>query len=246
MIHKPKINIVTDAQALAQTAVNLFSRRVRQVVATKGLFRMAVSGGRTPRRFFELLGRSVVVSDIPWAQCHVFWVDERFVPPTSDASNYKLAKETWLDHVPIPEANVHPVPTDVDNVKEAADCYGYMIRRAFTLDGHGVPKFDFILLGMGNDGHTASLFAGSGLSYHLNDLASAVSATDYPRVTLTPLVIRAASFIVVLISGADKADTLKAVLTEEPHERRWPIHLLWPVLDKVEWLVDREAASRLP
>ncbi|MGD8786139.1 MAG: 6-phosphogluconolactonase, partial [Phycisphaerales bacterium] len=177
----------------------------------------------------------------------LFWVDERYVEPDSDWSNYKLAADTFLGKVTIPEGNIHRIPTEHDDFKAAAQYYEQTIRDVFGLDEKKTPQFDLIMLGMGAEGHTGSLFPNSYAMFDTEDLACVVYVMDEKlnRITLTHPVLRAASHLTILVSGPEKAKILKEVLTSEPDEVRYPVHVLWPILDKVTWLVDQEAAKSL-
>jgi 6-phosphogluconolactonase len=247
---KPNTQIVTDAEALARRCLELFVASVEQTVKEKDVFHLAISGGRSPLRFFELLGLEQKALSLPWDKIHLFWVDERYVPHDSANSNYKLAIDTFLAKIPIPEKNVHPIPTDDDDFDSAARQYEKTIRSVFHMKSGQLPKFDLIILGMGSDGHTGSLFPNSNASFDTKDLACVVYLLDQKlpdqilnRITLTHPVICAASQIVVLVSGSEKARTLKEVFAGPPDEIRYPIHVLWPVLDKVLWLIDSPAAG---
>ena len=208
---------------------------------------MALSGGGTPKRFFELLPATAESQSLPWEKVQVFWVDERYVPPDSSYSNYRLAADTFLSKVEIPPENIHRIPTEYDDIKVAARTYAQTIRQAFRLREGQVPSFDLVVLGMGTDGHTGSLFPNSYAPFDTEDLACVVYVLGdaLSRITLTHPVLRAARCLAVLVSGEEKAATLKAVLTGEPDEVRYPIHVLWPVLDKITWLVDRDAAKAI-
>jgi 6-phosphogluconolactonase len=177
----------------------------------------------------------------------LFWVDERYVHPESEQSNYKLAADTFLTKVPIPETNVHRIPTELEDFKAAARRYEGTIREVFGLGAGKLPEFDLILLGMGSDGHTGSLFPNSYAAFDTEDLACVVYVLDEKlnRITLTHPVLRAACHLVVLVCGHEKSDILKTVLKSEPDEVRYPIHALWPVLDRVTWLIDSAAAKSL-
>ncbi len=242
--YKPNVEIASNAESLAQRTVQLFVSTARAAVESQGMFHTAISGGHTPARFFQLLAATPEARSLPWDRMHVFWVDERYVPPDSEASNYRLAVDTFLDRVDIPPANVHRIPTEYDDINDAARFYEQAIRSVFGLGDDDIPQFDLIVLGMGGDGHTGSLFPNSYATYDIDDLACVVYVLNdtLNRVTLTRSVLLAAKRLVVLVSGEEKARTLKAVLTSEPDEVRYPIHVLWPVLDKVTWLVDRDAA----
>jgi 6-phosphogluconolactonase len=245
--YKPNIEIAPDPESLAHKGVELFVIDAQKAVAAKDAFYVAVSGGQTPKRFFELLAEAPRAKSLPWEKVQLFWVDERYVSPDSQWSNYRLAAETFLDRVDIPEWNVHRIPTEYGDFNVAARSYEQTIRRAFDLKPNQVPEFDLIVLGMGAEGHTGSLFPNSYACFDTEDLACVVYVLDEKlnRITLTHPVLCAASHLAVLVSGKEKADILKEVLTSEPDEVRYPIHTLWPVLDKVTWLIDQDAAKAI-
>jgi len=241
------LEIAFDPEDLARRGVELFVSAAQEAIEARGVFYTAISGGHTPVRFFQLLAVEPQARSLPWDHVHVFWVDERYVPPDSDASNYKLAADAFLGKVGIPWVNVHRIPTEYKDIGEAARAYEHTIRTVFGL-GHGeLPQFDLVVLGMGSDGHTGSLFPNTYATFDTDDLAYVVYVMDdtLNRITLTHPVLLAAKRLVVLVSGAEKAQTLKEVLTSEPDEVKYPIHILWPVLDRITWLVDRDAASEI-
>ena len=241
----PRVEVAPDPEALAEQSLELFITDAKKAIGAKDLFCAAISGGNTPRRFFELIGQSPRAAQLPWKKIHLFWVDERYVPADSDMSNFKLAVDTFLANVPIPDDNVHPIPTEYSDVKLAAHVYERTIREVFQLAEGAIPRFDLIILGMGPDGHTGSLFPNSYAPFDIEDLACVVYGLDdqVTRITLTHPVMRAASHLAILVSGDEKADILKQVLTSQPDEVRYPIHVLWPILDKVTWIVDTNAAK---
>ncbi len=249
MMAKHHIEVASDAEDLARRAVQSFVQAAREALESRGNFYTALSGGHTPVRFFQLLATVPEAKSLPWDQIHVFWVDERYVPPDSEASNYRLAADTFLERVGIPPANVHRIPTEYEDIKDAVHAYERTIREVFGLGEGEIPEFDLIVLGMGSDAHTGSLFPNTYATFDTEDLATVVYVMDNAtknRVTLTPPVLLAARRIMVLVSGPEKAQILKEVLTSEPDEVKYPIHVLWPALDKMEWLVDREAAREIP
>lgn len=245
--YEPNVQVVSDLESLAQQSLEFFISNAQQAIKTKGVFYVAVSGGYTPRRFFELLGEAPQVKTLAWDKIQLFWVDERYVSPDSQWSNYKLAADTFLTKIPMPKENVHRIPTEYEDFKLAARHYEETIREVFSLKENQIPEFDLIVLGMGTEGHTGSLFPDSYAPFDTEDLACVVYVLDQKlnRITLTYPVLRAACHLVVLVSGEEKADILKEVLTSEPDEVRYPIHALWPILDKVTWLVDKKAAKSL-
>jgi 6-phosphogluconolactonase len=245
--YKPNVEIAPDSEHLAQRNIELFVTEAQKGINEKESFYVAISGGHTPRRFFELLAELPQAKSLPWDKIQLFWVDERYVEPDSEWSNYKLAADTFLNKVSIPKENIHRIPTEYKDFKAAACCYEKTIREVFDLNENQIPTFDLIILGMGADGHTGSLFPNSYAPFDMEDLACVVYVMDgdVNRITLTHPVLRAASHLIVLVSGQEKAGILKEVLTSEPDEVRYPIHVLWPILDKVTWLVDKEAAKSL-
>jgi len=248
MTAKYNIEVASDAEDLAHRTVQLFIAAAHEAIDARRVFYTAVSGGHTPARFFRLLAGTPEAKALPWDQIHVFWVDERYVPPDAEASNYKLAADTFLDKVNIPPGNVHRIPTEYEDISEAARAYERTIREVFGLAKGQLPEFDLIVLGMGGDGHTGSLFPNSYAIFDTHDLACVVYVPDNStrnRITLTRPVLSAARRLVVLVSGTEKAATLREVLTTEPDVVRYPIHILWPVLDKVTWIVERDAAREI-
>jgi 6-phosphogluconolactonase len=245
--YKPNLEITADAESLARRSVELFVDDAQKAINARDVFYVAISGGHTPRRFFELLAEAPAAKSLSWDRVQLFWVDERYVPPDSPQSNYRLAADTFLAKVAIPDENVHRIPTEHGDIKVAARRYEEMIRGVFALGEDQVPQFDLIVLGMGVEGHTGSLFPGSYAAFDMEDLACVVYVLDetLSRITLTHPVLCAASHVVVLVSGREKADILKEVLTSEPDDVRYPIHVLWPILDKVTWLVDSDAAKSI-
>ena len=243
--YKPNVEIVSDPESLAQRSVELFVADAQKAIRAKNAFHVAISGGHTPKRFFQLLGERPAAKALLWEKIHLFWVHERCVPPDSPWSNYKLAADTFLTKVAIPPDNIHRIPTTYSDFGAAARRYEQTLREVFGLQENQTPAFDLIVLGLGFEGHTGSLFADSYASFDTEDLVCVVYALDerLNRITLTYPVLCAASHLAVLVSGKEKAGILKEVLTSEPDGVRFPIHALWPVLDKVAWLVDSEAAS---
>ena len=245
--YNPNVEIVSNPESFARRGVEIFIADAKKAIGLKNTFNVAISGGRSPRHFFELLGTLPQSKALKWNRIQLFWVDERYVPPSSPQSNYKLAVDTFLSKVPVPQDNVHRIPTDYGDYNSAARQYEHVIRSVFDLEKNQLPEFDLIVLGMGSDGHTGSLFPNSYASYDTNDLACVVYVLDEKlnRITLTHPVLNAASHLMVLVCGREKAGILKKVLSSEPDDVLYPIHTLWPVLDKVTWLVDSEAAEAL-
>ncbi len=245
--YKPNMEIVSDPETLAHRSVDVFVADALKAIKARDVFHVAISGGHTPKRFFQLLGEDQKATSLPWDKIHLFWVDERYVPPDSEWSNYKLAADTFLPKVTIPQENIHRIPTEHSDFMASASYYEQTIREVFHLAEKQIPEFDLVVLGMGVEGHTGSLFPNSYACFDTDDLACVVYVLDekLTRVTLTHPVLCAASHLAVLVSGEEKAGILKEVLTSEPDEVRYPIHALWPALDKITWLIDRDAAKAI-
>ena len=245
--YEPKIEIFSDTEILAQRTLEIFIAEVKKTLERKETFFAALSGGNTPKHFFELLGTVQQSTTLSWNKIHLFWVDERYVPIASPKNNYKMAADTFLNKVAIPQENIHRIPTEFDDINISARKYEEIIRTVFNLEPGQIPVFDLIMLGMGTDGHTASLFPNSYASFDVDKLACVVYHMDEKlnRITLTRSVLCRAKRILVMVEGQKKAAVLKEVFTSEPDEIRYPIHILWPVLDKVTWLVDKDAAGSL-
>lgn len=235
------LSVYADAQAVARAVADAWVRLAREAVEKRGRFGVALAGGGTPRPAYELLATLDFASRAPWKRTHVFWGDERCVPPDHADSNYRMAREALLDRVPIPPENVHRVLTELPP-DEAARAYAQTLQRFFSPGSP--PRFDLVLLGMGEDGHTASLFPETAaLEEHARYVcANRVSQRDVWRVTLTLPALNAARHVRFLVTGRAKAATLARVHGGEP----LPAARVDPDNGEVTWLVAAEAAALLP
>ncbi len=240
-----QIIIEDDPMGLALRGVRIFSTSARESVNRNGRFVVALSGGSTPRRMNEMLGEETYCLKIPWDKVYLFWVDERCVPENDEASNYGAAKRAFLESVPIPKAHIYPMPGEI-SPEAGASSYEENIRDFFHLTETGKPIFDSILLGVGKDGHTASLFPGQKALEEGERLVVAVKGGEpnVSRLTLTYPVLNRARHIVFLASGKSKAEILKTIL--ESKEMSLPAQKIQPVNGKLTWLLDQDAASLLP
>ncbi len=207
---------------------------------------LALAGGSTPRGLYHLLATEPYRSQIPWECLRIYWGDERLVPMDHADSNYHMAYEALLRHVPISSQHIFRMEGELEP-EEAARKYAQTIQEQFGLGEHRAPEFDLILLGMGADGHTASLFPGTTAVGETENLVAApwVDRLQTYRVTLTPKVLHAAKHVIFLVSGKDKSEALRAVL-EGPYEPdHFPAQVLESAEGHVEWLVDQEAATFL-
>ncbi len=239
-----EICIYPDAGELALNAARRFARLADRYVSDSGRFTVALSGGSTPKLMFSLLAAEPFLKSIPWASIFFFWGDERCVPADDEESNYRMAEESLLSIVPIPPGNIFRIPADHEDHLLAADEYSQTLRRFFG-DEH--PKFDLVFLGMGADGHTASLFPQTD-ALQINDriaVANHVEKLGAWRITLTAATINLARHILFLVAGADKALTLKTVIEGRPHPDQYPSQLIKPVDGELVWMVDQAAAKLL-
>jgi 6-phosphogluconolactonase len=243
------LKVAQSAEEITQLAAELFTANVRQAVAARGVARVAISGGSTPRTVFELLANpdAPYLASVPWQQLQLFWVDERCVPPTDADSNYRMTKAAMLDKVPLPAENIHRMEGELDP-EEAASRYEAAIRNAFRLEGAQTPTFDLIWLGLGPDGHTASLFPHT---EGLNEMSRIVIANHVPqkdvwRVTLTWPVIVQGREVAFLMEGAEKAEMVRNVFTGAYDPDTLPAQLIRPASGKLTLMLDSAAAAQLP
>jgi 6-phosphogluconolactonase len=237
------IQVLPNLESLSRAAAELLVQQARQAISDHGRFSLVLSGGRTPRHTYELLSKDPFRDHLSWGQVHVFWCDERCVPPDDPRSNERMARQALLDHVPIPAAQIHPIRC-AQRPHEAAEKYQDLIRAFF--EGREA-RFDFVLLGVGENGHTASLFP---RTYVLDEhdrwtVDLCVDDQDLHRVTLTTPIINAAAMVAFLVTGTSKAQVLKEILEGPFDARRLPAQLIRPASGKMIWLVDKEAAALL-
>jgi len=243
----PEIRRHRDAAELAAAGAALVAARLTEAIAARGRASLVLSGGSTP----QPLHRALAGCAIDWGAVHIYFGDERCVPPDDPASNYRMARETLLDVVSVPEANVHRIRGE-DDPAAAAVAYERVVRgvlRTPTGPPRDAPgaRFDLILLGLGDDGHTASLFPDTAT---LHDRPCWVRAAYVPavsmwRITLTPIIINAAAEVAFLVLGDAKADVLRRVLEGPRRPRELPAQLIAPVAGRVRWFVDAPAAAAL-
>jgi 6-phosphogluconolactonase len=239
--------VAATVDEIAKRAAESFADAVSKAVAATGVARVAISGGSTPRAVFELLAAEPYLSRIPWQQLQLFWVDERCVPPTHEESNYRMTKAAMLDKVPLPAESVHRMEGELDP-EEAASRYEATLRNAFRLEGAQTPTFDLIWLGLGPDGHTASLFPHT---EGLNEMSRLVIANHVPqkdtwRITLTWPVIVQGREVAFLIEGEEKAEMVRNVFTGPYDPESLPAQLIRPASGKLTLMLDTAAAAQLP
>ncbi len=237
---------LTTPQDLFQAAAEEVIRAATDAVAQRGHFSIALSGGSTPKNLYTLIAANASAS-LPWDQMFFFWGDERHVSPDDPESNYRMTKESLLSKAPIPAANIFRVPAENSDVSAAAEAYEQTIRKFFALKPGEFPRFDLILLGMGPDGHTASLFPETEGLREKSRLVVAnwVEKLKTSRITFTLPVINAARCVAFLVSGIDKAPALHEVFEGNAPGEKYPSKLVRPSDGKLIWFVDRAAASEL-
>ena len=238
---KPDVRVFADVDEISLHVAEAAVRTINESVQTNGTCSVVLSGGSTPRTLYRMLS-SQFRDQIPWTKVHVFWGDERYVPLTDSHSNYRMARETLLDHVPCPAGNVHPMPTGVPDPEVAARDYEETLRAYFS---KGWPCFDLVLLGLGDEGHTASLFPGSPALEETRRWVVAVKAPAEPplRLTLTLPALTHAANVYFLVTGSNKAQALHHVLSGLPDPKNYPASGLRLARGAVIWWVDRDAAA---
>lgn len=255
--------VEADANAVADAAAERLTTAIGQAVAQRGDAMVSLTGGETPRRLYARLADPAQGwrTRMPWDRLHLFWGDERHVPPEHPDSNYGMAYDAMLRHVPVPDVRIHRMRGELPDARDAGREYASELRRAFSAAGRADLTFDVMLLGLGEDAHIASIFPGSEL---LNGIVADPSLTGQPasdsvppaagvwaghldawRITLTPRALLDARAIFVVVSGAAKADAVHAALEQPLDVRRWPAQLLRAAAARVTWIVDRAAAARV-
>lgn len=243
-----KIKIVTDAEAMRKVAAETLVEHIRETLQKRAVYSVALSGGSTPSRLYALLAGDAVIRDqIPWNRVHFFWGDERHVSPDHPDSNYRMADTALLSKAPIPSPNIHRIRAEDSDAHKAAADYEQEIRRFFKIDAGQMPRFNCVLLGMGPDGHTASLFPGTAALEETKHLVVAnwVEKFQSYRITMTVPVFNNAERIIFLVSGQEKAKLLKSVLAHRRESDPYPVQLIRPEHGELIWLIDPSAASHL-
>ena len=246
---KPSRHIVV--KPTAEEATWIATEMVKQIIcdaaADDSLCQIALAGGTTPHGLYLMLAGAALSGEVPWHNVEIFFGDERDVPQDHVESNYRMAQQTLLDHVPIQPGRIHPMPGDADQLDEAAANYEAAIRRIVPPchDGH-LPAFDLILLGMGGDGHTASLFPGTDVLDEQEKLVEAyfVPVLGRHRMTFTFPLINAAKNVVLLVTGADKAGAVAALLSDDDDRRPLPAARVEPTHGKLSIVLDAAAAQQ--
>jgi len=238
-----EVCLLNDPEAVGLRAASIFRGRSEIAVASKGRFSVAVSGGSTPLRLYEILG-STLRNDIPWDRTEIFWADERCVPPGHEDSNYKGVYDALLSRIDIPAENIHRIKGEMSS-EEGASEYEEELKRYFV--NSGSYAFDLVILGLGVDGHTASLFPESTALSEKERFAVPVYVEKLRswRITLTIPALNNSSSILFMVTGVKKAVIVKEILGDGGNRQKYPAGLISPVSGGVTWLIDREASSEL-
>ncbi len=242
-----KLRVFPNLEELSRETAISFRELAHKSVAETGTFFTALSGGTTPRRLYELLASPALSAQIPWEQIHLFQVDERCVPPDDPESNYQMIRETLLERLRPRRVNFHRMIAESEDLERASRQYAEELGQVLRPQGREIPRFDLILLGMGPDGHIASLFPGTAALYEHSAWVRPNFVDEFKayRLTLTLPVLNGAARILFLVSGADKAAALRQVLEGPRRPEDFPAQYVHPADGQVEWYVDREAARLL-
>ncbi|WP_299759468.1 6-phosphogluconolactonase [uncultured Pontibacter sp.] len=237
------VTVFKDTAYLSQKAAELFVQTAQEAVQKNGRFTVALTGGSSPKMLYQLLAQSPYTEQVPWDKTFIFWGDERWVPLSDERSNAKMAKETLLDQVPVPQEQIYPMWEDMEP-EQYAQKYEQLLKDHFK---DQVPAFDLILLGMGDDGHTASLFPGTEVLHEQTSWVKAyyLAPQSMYRITLTAPLINQAKKILFLTFGNNKAEALYQVLDGERNPEKYPSQLIKPEHGEIYWFVDDKAVSKL-
>lgn len=234
------IEVLPDKASLIQRSLDLILEKLRLAILDRGSFSIALSGGSTPKPLYEALAHQ----DLPWDKILVLWGDERYVPPDHPDSNEGMARATWLNHVPIPPGNIYPMPTDEADPTKAAQKYEQTLQQVFQTSPGTFPAVDLVLLGMGDDGHTASLFPHTEALQVKDRLITVGNKDGQPRITFTAPLINQGRCVMFLVAGASKQPALSQVFADEADAALYPSRLIQPE-GELWWLLDQAAGEHL-
>jgi 6-phosphogluconolactonase len=242
-----EVEVFSDKSALIRAEADRIVTIAKAAISARGRCLLSLSGGSTPKPLYELLASAPYATQIDWSRMHLFWGDERCVPPDQPESNYRMTRQALIDHVPIPGENVHRIRGE-DEPQVAADAYERVLREFFGSGEVPSRSFDLVLLGMGPDGHTASIFPGTAATIEARRWVMPVHV-ERPkamwRVTLTTVVLNAAADVTFLVAGAEKATRLHEVLQKGERRPLLPVQLVRPTDGSVHWMVDAAAGAGL-
>lgn len=237
---KKIIEVLSDKQSLIKRSLALVLEKLESALEERGQCSLVLSGGSTPKPLYAALA----AQPLPWERIHIFWGDERYVPPNHPDSNQGMARQVWLDQVPIPAQNIHPLPTAAGNPALDAAAYEREIADFFQVPAGVFPAFDLILLGMGDDGHTASLFPHTTALAVGDRLATVGNKDGEPRLTLTVPLLNRARCTLFLVAGASKRPALAQIFAPEADSTAYPARLIQPE-GELWWLLDADAGAEM-
>ena len=238
MTAAPIVEVLSDRPALVARAADLVEAKIKQAVKERGFCSLVLSGGSTPRPLYEELARR----PLPLAQLHLFFGDERYVAPDHRDSNYRMVRLAWLEPAGFPVANFHAMNTDAPEPAQAAEAHELMLKRVLPDAGAETPRFDIVLLGMGDDGHTASLFPGTDALGVSDRWVTVGYKGDDARLTLTLPLLNQARTVMFLVAGANKQEALAQVFSATADGNDFPSKLIQPA-GELYWLMDGEAGK---
>ena len=234
------VEVLADKIALIERSQEIILSRLQAAIEARDQFTIALSGGSTPRPLYEALSSQA----LPWSKIHIFWGDERYVPATHQDSNQLMARQTWLDKIEIPTENIHPMHTTSADPAQDAQKHDAELQQFFQTQGEEIPSFDLILLGMGDDGHTASLFPHTEALTVRDRLVTVGNKDGQPRLTFTVPLINLARGVLFVVAGANKRPALKHVFAEQADEMNYPSRMIQPQGELI-WLLDQAAGAEL-
>ena len=234
------IEVLSDKSALIERSREIVLEKLHQTLESKDRFTIALSGGSTPKPLYEALGKE----SLPWSKIHVFWGDERYVPADDRDSNQLMARQAFLNKIDIPDGNVHPIYVGGVNAKQDAELHERELHQFFDTKPGEFPEFDLVLLGMGDDGHTASLFPHTEALGVSDRLVTVGEKDGQPRITFTVPLINHARCVLFMVAGENKRPALKEVFADEGNAMQYPSRLIQPE-GELLWLLDESAAAEL-
>ncbi|MGA9380460.1 MAG: 6-phosphogluconolactonase [Phormidium sp.] len=234
------VEVLPSGADLISRSLTLVQEKITEAIAQRGICTIALSGGSTPKALYE----AIASQNLPWDKIHVFWGDERYVPPDHPDSNQKMARQAWLDQVNIPICNIHPMPTAAGNPAADALQHQSELQQFFSVSAGELPIFDIVLLGMGDDGHTASLFPHTEALLVSDRLVTVGNKDGQPRLTFTVPLINKARYVVFIVAGANKQAALAQIFAPEADAMTYPARLIQPQ-GQLWWLLDESSAKNL-
>ena len=234
------VEVLPDKEALIERSLEVVLSKMQAAIQERGRCTIALAGGGTPKPLYE----AIATQNLPWDKIHVFWGDERYVPPDHPDSNQGMARSAWLDQVALPSANIHPMPTDSANPATDAQKHEEQLREFFTVAVGEFPSFDVILLGIGDDAHTASLFPHTDALQIQDKLVTVGNKDGQPRITFTAPLINHAHCVMFLVAGASKRPALAQIFATDADPMTYPARLIKP-LGELWWLLDESAGQEL-